>query len=175
MNNAPLLTWLNAESPPPLPTWVVPVREVVISDQTAKWCELPYPGHPKGCPNVGKAAHCPPQAPKLGEVFDLGGPLYLVHSDFDLDAHAAKMRSEHPEWTERQCRCLLYWQPRSRKQMRQRVEEAMPMVGADVSAACPEAMGLNVFATARKSGLILDKTRTISTARHITLIGRKAR
>lgn len=118
MNQHSLLTWLNAESPPPLPAWVVPVREIVISDQTAK------------------------------------------------------MREKHPKWTERQCRCLLYWQPRSRKQMRQRVEEAMPLVGASVSAACPEAMGLNVFATARRSGLILDKPRAISTARHITLIGK---
>lgn len=158
-----------------LAEWIVPVKRLVISVQTDEWCKLPYPNHPRGCPNFGKKATCPPQAPWLDNYFDTARPMYLVHSEFDLDGHVEAMKNKHPQWSERQCRCLLYWQPRSRKQMMMRAHGAMLFLGCNAVSACPEAMGLNVFATAAIAGLKLDRTRNIKTARHVCLIGWRVR
>lgn len=151
--------------------WIVPVKKLVISKKTGKWCKLPYPNHPKGCPNYGKTERCPPQAPLVNHYFNISRPLYLVHSEFDLSAHITNMKIQHPSWSELQARCVLYWQSKSRKQMKARVTEAMKILKTDRFTACPEAMGVNVFATALKSGLQLDKTRSIKICRHISLIG----
>mgnify|MGYP006303642661 CR=1 FL=1 len=151
--------------------WIVPVKRLILSGKTGSWCTLPYPGHPKGCPNYGKKPSCPPNAPPVRERFDLARPLYLVHSGFDLAAHAAAMKEKHSGWSDRQCRCLLYWQPKSRKQLRERVLRAAAITGAREMTDCPEAMGVNVFATAAVSGLKLDRTRSISICRHVALLG----
>ena len=154
-----------------LPEWIVPIKELIISDKVADWCRMQYPGHPKGCPNYGKNSKCPPDAPHITEYFDINKQLYLVHSEFDLKSHAEMMKEKHPEWSDRQCRCLLYWQSRSRKQMKERAELAIKLLRTDRVTACPEAMGVNVFVTALLSGLKLDRTRNINISRHVTLIG----
>lgn len=156
-----------------LPYWIVPINKLVLSNQSSNWCKLPYPNHPKGCPNYGNSFRCPPKSPHVTNVFDFEKPVYFVHSEFDLKAHAEKMKEKHPKWSERQCRCVLYWQSRSRKQMKERVDFACQMVKANRVESCPEAMGVNVFATAMTSGLILDKTKDIKIARHISMIGFK--
>lgn len=151
--------------------FIVPIKKLVLSSQVGEWCQMPYPGHKKGCPNYGKADRCPPKALHVSEYFNLEKPLYFVHSEFDLKAHAERMKERHPNWSDRQCRCVLYWQPKSRKQMKERVGYACSALKTNRVAACPEAMGVNVFATARLSGLHLDKTKSINTCRHISLIG----
>ena len=151
--------------------WIVPIKKLITSDKVGAWCQLQYPGHKKGCPKYGKSKGCPPQAPKVNDYFDVNKPLYFVHSEFDLTAHIEKMKIKLPKWSERQCKCVLYWQPTSRKQMHERVEYACKMLKTDRIATCPEAMGVNVFLTARRSGLILDKTNNIKICRHIALIG----
>ena len=156
-----------------LPPYIVPVAKLVLSDQVGEWCKLPYPGHPKGCPNYGKADRCPPLAPHVSDFFDVSGPLYLVHSEFDLAGHQAKMKAANPKWSDRQCRCVLYWQPSSRKQLKARTTEAMRLTGLDGVAMVPEAMGVNVYATARVSGLALEPIRGLKTCRHVALIGVK--
>lgn len=152
---------------------VVRIKKLVISKRTGDWCRLPYPNHPKGCPNFGKNKWCPPQAPKVDEHFDLSKPLYFIHSEFDFTGHVDRMRGLHPEWSDLQCKCVLYWQGTSRKQMRERVKMAQWHLGIGItaSAACPEAMGVNVYATARLSGLNLDRIRDLKVCRHITLLG----
>lgn len=151
--------------------WIVPVKKLVVNENSGQWCKLPYPNHPKGCPNYGKAAKCPPQAPWVHHYFNIKRPMYLVHSEFYLSEHVAEMKRKHPKWSDLQARCVLYWQSRSRKQMKKRVAEAVKILRANRITACPEAMGVNVFATALKSGLKLDKTRSIKICRHISLIG----
>lgn len=157
----------------PRPEWIIEIKKLVISNQVGDWCKLPYPGHKKGCPNYGKTDRCPPNAPHVSVYFDLSKPLYFIHSEFDLKTHEKKMKVGHPGWSNRQCRCLLYWQGSSRKQMNQRVYSAIDILGTNRHTTCPEAMGVNVFVTAKNSGLTLDKTRHINTARHITLMGYK--
>jgi len=154
-----------------LPAFILPVSRLVISDQVGEWCKLPYPGHLKGCPNYGVAERCPPLAPHVTDYFDTSRPLYLVHSEFDLTGHQQRMKEAHPVWTDRQCRCVLYWQPKSRKQLKERAAEAMRLLGLDAMAWVPEAMGVNVYATARTSGLILERIRDLKTCRHVALVG----
>jgi len=150
---------------------VYQVKKLIITSKSGDWCKIPYPGHPKGCPNYGKSAKCPPNAPRLEEYLDTSRSLFLVHSEFDLTTHAARMKRLHPNWSERQCRCVLYWQPASRKQLKERVTTVMREYGLNCATACPEAMGLNVYATARLAGLKLEKIRNLSTCRHFALIG----
>jgi len=154
-----------------IPAWIVPVQRLIISKKTGQWCKLPYPNHPKGCPNYGKKANCPPQAPWIYDYFNTLRPMYLVHSEFDLAAHVELMKQRHPDWSDRQCRCVLYWQSKSRKQMKERVFCAVNLLKTNRITACPEAMGLNVFATAAVSGLKMERTRSVCICRHVSLIG----
>ena len=41
------------------------VVEVVVDYRARDWCRLPYPDHPRGCPNFGRRADCPPMAPLI--------------------------------------------------------------------------------------------------------------
>ena len=152
------------------------IDRLVISDKVSDWCRIPYPNHPKGCPNYGKKPRCPPNAPKIEEYFDISKPLYLVHSEFDLSKHVQEMKDKHPTWSDLQCRCVLYWQSRSRKQLMKRVEYTMiknRMLTAFTD--CPEGMGLNVYATARLVGLKLEKIHNLSICRHVALVGTRNR
>ncbi len=44
-------------------------------------------------------------------------------------------------------------------------------LGLNTITTCPEGMGVNVYATARAHGLILEKIRDLKMCRHIALIG----
>jgi len=158
-------------SQPKKTEFIYPVRHLVTNEKTGEWCKIPYPGHAKGCPNYGKADRCPPKAPAVSKYFDLSKPLFLVHSDFDLEDHQSKMKANHPEWSDRQCRCVLYWQRTSRKQLKERIAIALRMHGLNAATMIPEAMGVNVYATARASGLILEPIRTLKKCRHVALVG----
>ena len=149
------------------------IKKLVLSEQTHNWCRLPYPNHPNGCPMYNKKYDCPPHNLHFNLYFDLNKPLYFVYSEFDLATHAKKMKLKHPYWTKRQCRNLLYWQSQSRKQVREYALEAMWHIGCNYVTPCPEALGVNVFATCLKSGLKLDKTKNINICRHIIFIGWK--
>lgn len=156
-----------------LPSWILEVKKLVTTGSAGEWCKLKYPGHNKGCPNYGKTDRCPPECKPVSDYFDLSKPLYLVHSEFDLDSHAARMKDKHPKWSDRQCRCVLYWQPRSRKQLKERIATALFSLPVNFVATTPEAMGVNVYATARLSGLNLERIRDLSICRHVALVGNK--
>ena len=155
-----------------LPSWTIPIKRLVVfKDTGSRFCRLPYPNHPNGCPNYYKKKTCPPFAPMAGVFFDLSKPLYFVHSEFNLEAHAKRMKDKHPEWSERQCRCVLYWQGTSRKQLRKRVYGATELLRTNATTTCPEGMGVNVYMTARLSGLFLQRIRNLNICRHIALLG----
>ncbi len=148
-----------------------PERNLIVSIRVGKWCRLPYPGHKHGCPNYGKKPGCPPDAIPIHRYFSENHRLYLVYAEFNLENHARRMKHEHPWWSDRQCRCVLHWQQTARTTLRQNVINAMRLLGCDAVTYCPEGMGVNVFATARRVGLRLDKTRRIKIDRHVALIG----
>jgi hypothetical protein len=155
------------------PPWVVEVKELVHHPKVKDWCGLPYPGHPKGCPNFDKPgkAKCPYNTPYITEILDLTQPCYLVFSEFDLAGHVEKMRTKHPHWSERQLRNVLYWQSRSRKQMKERSIEFAKRIKANKIIAMGESYGVHLYATAFKSELKLDSIRHMKTCRHIAIVG----
>lgn len=161
--------------------YIYKITDLRYSLRVRNWCSLPYPGHRKGCPNYRNATHCPDQIPFITNVLDISKPMFIVHSEFDLAAHAARMKEKHPNWSERQCRNLLYWQGTSRKQLRDRVIKALcdweneETTAINFITYCPEGMGVNVYSTARHAGLILEPIKTLKTCRHVALLGcRKA-
>lgn len=151
--------------------WIYPVKKIITAN-TIGWCKIPYPGHPKGCPKYGNSINCPPDASDIEGKFHLDKPTFLVHSEFNLEGHAKNMKQKHSDWSERQCKNVLYWQSRSRKQLKLRVREFLMSQNAGYGyTMCPEGMGLNVYATALKSGLKLERIRHLKTCRHVALVG----
>lgn len=123
-------------------------------------CRKPYPGHPKGCPNFGVAPRCPGKVPLLYDLYRVGGPFYFVWTTFDMAAHVQHMRLRHPTWTDRQLRCVLYWQNKARKRLRNEIVWVR-MVREDLDDSfllneTPEALGVDVTATMKSINVILE-------------------
>lgn len=158
------------------------VYDVKARDGT--YCTLPYPGHEKrwvkgkwvsGCPNF------PGCIRNHGDFLQLGKgrkwKWYAVVEEFDLKAHAKAMKLKHPNWTDKQCRNLLYWQSSVRKRLRaktigykimlNRRSDRAPSAGFLLD--IPEAHGVNVFATMAKVGVTIDRNPDI--VRKVMLIG----
>jgi len=132
---------------------VLPLDEVVIDLRARDWCKLPYPNHLRGCPNYGKKAGCPPKAP-LFESF-VESPFTLVAVGFNLAEWTKKMKDKHPNWSDRQTRCCLYWQGKVRKVLR---EECNRIASDDeLILYNPEAMGVHVFKTCELVDVKLER------------------
>jgi len=66
------------------------------------------------------------------------------------------MRNRHPEWSERQIECCLYWQGTARKQLREKIKIFSIEKPEYKILTCPEACGVNVTATVKKLGIVLE-------------------
>jgi len=132
----------------------MPIVQVnpVINYDTIKWCALPYPGHKKGCPNLSKG--CLENVTFFDKYYDLTKPVYAVYMSFDVGAHAKRMKQKYPNWSERQCYNLLYWQPKARKQFRPIVMDFCKEY-PDYYICSPEGMGVDVVATMKRVGIEL--------------------
>ena len=135
-------------------TWkqVVPV----LNPSVRGLCTRPYPGHPRGCPNHGKRDTCPPAAPLLGEYYDLSRAVWVIWNRFPFGEHVARMQAKHPDWSDRQLACCLYWQGTARKQLEETIAMFTMAVGALSVTRCPEAMGVDVTATMASLGISLE-------------------
>lgn len=139
----------------PLLTPVTPV----IQNSVRGLCVRPYEGHKKGCPNFNDPKHahrCPPKAPFFAEHYDLGQPVFAVINEFDLGAHMKRMKERNPGWTDRQLRCVLYWQGTARKQLKAKIEAALATLPGYEATWCPEGMGVNVTLTLKEAGIDLE-------------------
>lgn len=139
---------------------VVDIRDVeivqvtpVIDPRVRGYCKLPYLGHPQGCPNFNKRDICPPKAPLFDKLIDINKPVYCIVNKFDLKAHAQIMRNRHPDWSERQIYCCLYWQGRARKQLREKVNKFLQNHPGYLALYCPEGSGVDLVATVKQFGL----------------------
>ena len=128
------------------------VVDLVIDYRAREWCKLPYPDHPRGCPNFGQRASCPPEAPLVENHFDLSQPVWLIAVGFDLQHHIGRMRVKHPNWPDRQARCILYWQGSVNKELRSLTQYLVEGTGR-IYTLCPEAMGVQVIKTASRAGV----------------------
>ena len=130
--------------------------EIVIDQSMRGLCRKPYPGHPKGCPNYNKRHDCPPKVPLIGKVFDLDEPVYAIWNKFDFVSHTSKMRELHPEWSDRQVECCLYWQGTARKQLKSEVELFNLENPGYIVLTTPEACGVNITETMKNIGILLE-------------------
>jgi len=144
--------------------------DIVFDALVQALCPRPYPGHPRGCPNYGHRPTCPPGSPLIDAILYLPAPVFVVHIEFDIGAHAAALRERHPEWSERQVYCCLYWQPRARKYLRAEEDRARLEMGVGRVVHCPEAHGVYVDALMRHLGVTLEWPPR-NTARLVSLAG----
>lgn len=129
---------------------------MVIDYRTRKFCRLPYPGHPNGCPNFGNSLQCPPIVPLVEEVYDLQKPHFFLYCTFDIMAHMQRMQVRHPEWSDRQLRNCLYWQGSVRKNLNHLCGSVVKGTGR-IYDLIPEAMGVHVFKTMHNLGIHLQR------------------
>jgi len=129
----------------------------VVDLTVRKLCFRQYYNHPKGCPNFGKL-RCPPKCKTIDEILDLTKTVYAVWNVFDFEKHCITMSTKHPDWSQRQVECCLYWQPRARKHLRHEIARFKlehnyshwTIVGN------PEGSGVNVTETMKQVGIRLQ-------------------
>lgn len=130
---------------------------IEYDSRTINWCLKPYPDHNKGCTNYNKLDRCPPKVCKIHEFIDLDKDIWFLINQFDLAAHREWMRERMKKrnriWTDRQCNCVLYWQSKQRKILREFSESFIQSIPGTVYDLCPEAKGVNVFKIARSIGI----------------------
>ena len=155
---------------------IYPTDWVVVGLKNYRsWCRLPYHGHPKGCSmwNNGKK-NCKTSFRKthtLHDQFDVKQPAWAIWEDFDLGAHAARMKTVHPDWTKYQCRNVLYWQTAVKKKRGIRVEQFFREKNLwGRYAGMTEGFCVNVYATLRHAGLILNPIKGIQTMRKLCFV-----
>ena len=131
------------------------VKPVLLDELPGDLCRLKYPNHPKGCPNYGKKVCCPPRAKHLSLLIK-SSPIYIIWNVFLFGRHVQKMKLKHPEWSERQARCCLYWQGKARKQLVEEVKNFLLVHPDMYIVSCPEASGVNVTKTMASIDKILE-------------------
>jgi len=148
------------------------VRVVPVVDYSVRaLCVRPYPLHPRGCPNVGKCERCPPIAPLFDVAFNLEQPVYAIVNEFNLGEHVARMKSRNPTWSDRQLRCVLYWQPKARKQLAGKIDRALEGLQGYTATWCPKGMGVNVTETLEQAGISLEWPPN-AIARQVAFLGK---
>jgi hypothetical protein len=126
-------------------------------ERVRDWCSWPYPGHPKGCPNVDKVSQCPSKIGMVNDIFDLSKECYFAVVEFNIEEFADSMKKKHPEWSDKQCRCCLYWQNTVRRNLRMYCNYFVAGKEGYIYTLLPEAMGVHVFKTTRKLGITLKR------------------
>jgi hypothetical protein len=145
----------------------------IINHKVRALCSRPYPNHKKGCPNIGKRDLCPPKAKLIGTVLDLRQPMWAIYNSFPFGEHVTKMRGLHPEWSQRQVECCLYWQGAARKQLKAEIKSFLEHHPGLKVLTCPEACGVDITATMLGVGIELEwPPRTVTY--QIALAGSKA-
>jgi len=150
---------------------IIATNDIVLDNRSRDWCTFSYPDHPKGCPNYGKKDTCPPRSSFFQYI--IGPPYYIIGVRFDLEGWANKMKKKHPNWSDRQARCCLYWQGKVNKILKDTCNKFFKN-----NKVCnkvlykPEATGVHVFETCRKNGIILERNPSKYVWK-IAIIGRK--
>jgi hypothetical protein len=133
-----------------------PVEASVKPRGFNSWCQLPYPDHPKGCPNFGKKESCPPLAPYF---LDLYKPqVYVAFMQFAFDEYLANKRELHPDWTERALRNPWHFQSHLDSRLEKFINSQLqnPEFKNWQVIHNSEAMGVNIHLTAKRAGIELE-------------------
>lgn len=136
-----------------MPAQLLP--KVIINQSVRGLCRKPYPLHPKGCPNFNKRKTCPPFAPIFHIHYKLD-QIWAIWNVFDFGGYINRMRIAHPDWSERQLACCLYWQGTARKALEAEIKSFQSLYPFMHVTRVPEAMGVNVTETMRGIGVELE-------------------
>ena len=128
----------------------------IIDLSVRELCHKPYKGHPKGCPNFNKRWSCPPKCKTIDKLLDLSKPDYAIYNIFDFKSHVNRMKEKHPNWTQRQLECCLYWQPRARKELKNKIKLFLQNHQGYRISYVPEGQGVNITATMANVGIQLE-------------------
>lgn len=150
------------------------IKLTMLECEPGYLCRRRYPGHPRGCPNYAKKPSCPPTASMIGQVMNLGRTVYAVWNAFALGEHVRKMRQLHPNWTDRQARCCLYWQQGARKELSAEIKAFTKDRRGLVGVTCPEARGVDVTKTMESIGVKLEWP-PIEIAYQVAIVGYQLR
>jgi len=119
----------------------------------------------KNCINAFRKTHT------LHDQFDVKAPAWVIWEDYDLGAQAQRMKAAHPDWTEHQCRNVLYWQTAIKKKRNDRVKEFFRQKQLwGKYAGMTEGFCVNVFATLRHAGINLDPIKNIQKMKKLCFV-----
>ena len=128
------------------------VEVVVDVARSRAFCGKAYAGHPKGCPNFGKFADCPPQAGFYPELYKT--ECRLVAVGLDLKGLAENRRKRFPNYTDKSLRNSRIWQGHLKAELRKLVAENIK--DDETALYRPEATGVDVTETVRRVEIILE-------------------
>lgn len=137
---------------------------VIFSEKTREWCKLPYPGHPRGCPNYGKNEKCPPRSKIRTDILERHESFILAYATFDVTGYVTRMKLVHPDWSDRQLRNSRYWQGSLKKMLLDFIRtnfDYKEILGAGsgfMNSQSMESAGIDVFATLNRNGITFDRT-----------------
>jgi hypothetical protein len=95
-------------------------EQIVFDEKVFGYCKLPYPDHKHGCPNLGKCLHPMKEA---WEKVQTAKQIRLYMAKFDLEKHVTKMKEKNPTFTDKQAKCVLYWQNTVKKTLKTEIEK----------------------------------------------------
>jgi len=146
-------------------TYHVLDKELLVIDKSVmELCKRPYYNHKNGCPNYNKNPSCPPKTKLITEFLDFEEPIYVFYNCFNLKGHVDVLKKKHPNWTNRQLYCCLYWQNKARKQIKDVMDSFVKFLKSKNDryrfntwfSLKPEAHGVNVTATMNNLGIRLE-------------------
>lgn len=128
---------------------------IICDHRIQNYCRLPYPDHPKGCPNFArKPNYCPPTAPYFPDIFEPNA--YIAAVSINFKQYLEIRKNIHPEWTDRALRNPRHWQGHIRTHLHQLAENALANNYGDTIIYNPEAMGVDLTATCYEAGIYLE-------------------
>lgn len=94
---------------------------IIRYPEVQELCHYPYPNHKKGCPNIGNCL----EAPYFNFLVKNGcyQHYYLFYAKFDFKSYLEQRKKEHPTWSSRQLRSVLYWQGSIKKLLKIEIEK----------------------------------------------------
>lgn len=122
-------------------------------------CQLPYEGHPSGCPSF-KSHLCPPMAfdqqSQIRQQLQTLPNLLLFIAKFNFAKYQTEMQWKHKTWSSKQIQCCLYYQKSVKKYFFAYIANHCDIqndlilgCGSGFHRECysMEAIGINVFGT----------------------------
>lgn len=145
----------------------------LFMENTKRYCYSQYPGHKKGCPMTSRCWGKGGKQRMLTDRINVSKPMYIVFNEFDLKAHKKKMKRKLPHWTEKQCRNVIYWQPKARKQLQKKMLQALKLIYPRPNIiSSGEGEGVNLYKTCEAAGLKLDSIGPdMKICRHMVILG----